>query len=182
MSSIELINGSSAEQRVDAIVNAANKMLMSGGGICGVLFRKAGYIELTNACKKYDVPLNDGEAVITPAFNITNAKYIIHAVGPNFGQTATAFEELFRAYYNSMLLLKENGLHSISFPLISSGIFGGNLINPAKTSIEQCIEAYKKFTDEYKNYIIDVKICAYTIDEMNTAQKVFDYYLDREEK
>ena len=76
MSKIELIRGSSAEQNVDALVNAANNMLMSGGGICGVLFKKAGYIELTNACKKYEVPLKDGDAVITPAFKIENAKYI----------------------------------------------------------------------------------------------------------
>lgn len=179
MSKIELINDSSAEQQVDALVNAANRMLMSGGGICGVVFKKAGYLELINACKAYDIPLNDGEAVITPAFNIVNAKYIIHAVGPDFNCTPTAFEKLYSAYYNSLLVLKENNLHSIAFPLISSGIFGGNLSNPVKTSIEQCIKAYEKFTEEYKEYEINVKICAYTLDEMKEAEEVFKKYLEK---
>ena len=61
---------------------------------------------------------------------MTNAKAIIHAVGPNFAVTPTAFKELFDAYYNSLVVLKDNGYHSISFPLISSGIFGGLLDNP----------------------------------------------------
>lgn len=178
MSKIELIRGSSAEQNVDALVNAANNMLMSDGGICGVLFKKAGYIELTNACKKYEVPLKDGDAVITPAFKIENAKYIIHTVGPNFGHTPNAFEELFKAYYNSLLVLKDNKLHSVSFPLISSGIFGGNLQNPVKESVEQCIKAYKQFTKEYNDYEIQVKVCAFSSSEMIEAKNVFDRYFE----
>ena len=121
VSKIELLNASCADQTVDAVVNAANDGLWAGGGICGVIFKKAGS-ELAEACKKYKTPLNDGDAVITPAFNMKNAKVIIHAVGPNFGVTPTALEELFKAYYNSLMVLKENGYHSISFPLISSSI------------------------------------------------------------
>lgn len=114
MGKIELLNASCADQTVDAVVNAANRGLWAGSGICGVLFQKAGMKELTKACSEYNTPLNDGDAVITPAFNMKNAKYIIHAVGPNFSNTPTAFEELFDAYYNSLCVLKENGLHSIS--------------------------------------------------------------------
>ena len=84
MSKFELLNASCADQVVDAVVNAANDGLWAGGGICGVIFSKAGRDELTAACRKYKTPLNDGDAVITPAFNMTNAKAIIHAVGPNF--------------------------------------------------------------------------------------------------
>lgn len=105
VSKIELINGSCADQTVDVVVNAANSGLWAGGGICGVIFKKAGMTELTKACNKYNTPLNDGDAVITPAFNMKNAKSIIHAVGPNFGNTPTAFKELFDAYYNSLLTL-----------------------------------------------------------------------------
>ena len=93
MSKIELINASCADQEADVIVNAANSGLWAGGGICGVIFRKAGMAELTEACKKYKTPLKDGDAVITPAFNMTNAKAIIHAVGPNFVVTLQAFKE-----------------------------------------------------------------------------------------
>ncbi|WP_029231795.1 macro domain-containing protein [Butyrivibrio sp. VCB2006] len=174
MSKIELIHGSCADQKADAVVNAANSGLWAGGGICGVIFNKAGMKELTQACGKYKTPLKDGDAVITPAFNLTNAKAIIHAVGPNFAVTPTAFEELFKAYYNSLVVLKENGYHSISFPLISSGIFGGNLANPVAESTKQCLLAYKKFVQDYPDYEIDVKLCAYGQNEMMKAEAVFD--------
>lgn len=171
MSKLELINGSCVNQNVDAIVNAANRNLWSGGGVCGAIFKEAGYEKLNEACEKIKTPLKDGDAVITPAFNITNAKYIIHAVGPNFGITPNAFEELFKAYYNSLTVLKENNLHSIAFPLISSGIFGYGLDNPARESSKQCVNAYNKFVNDYPDYNIEVKLCAFSSNEMVEAQK-----------
>jgi O-acetyl-ADP-ribose deacetylase (regulator of RNase III) len=174
MSRIELIHGSCADQVADVIVNAANGGLLAGGGICGVIFLKAGMKALTEACSKYKTPLNDGDAVITPAFKLTNAKAIIHAVGPNFGITPTAFEELFNAYYNSLVVMKDNGYHSISFPLISSSIFGGTLPNPVAESTRQCCRAYDKFIKDYPEYDIDVKLCAYRQSEMDKARAEFD--------
>ena len=176
MSSLVLINGSCADQTADAVVNAANNRLWSGGGICGVIFRKAGPLQLQAACSQYTTPLKDGSAVITPSFNLKNAKNIIHAVGPDFSRTPTAFEELFFAYYNSLCVLKENGLHSISFPLISSGIFGGSLSNPVAESTKQCCRAYKKFTSDYPDYQVEVMLCAFAAAEMIEAQKVFDNF------
>lgn len=173
MSRIDLINGSCADQTVDAVVNAANDGLWAGGGICGVIFKKAGMAALTAACKKYKTPLKDGSAVITPAFQMKNAKYIIHAVGPDFGRTPKAFKELFDAYYNSLYVLMDNGLHSISFPLISSGIFGGSLANPVAESTKQCCRAYLKFISDYPYYNVDVKLCAFSVREMQDAQIVF---------
>ena len=111
------------------------------------------------------------DAVITPSFNLKNAKAIIHAVGPNFAVTPTAFKELFDVYYNSLVVLKENGYHSISFPLISSGIFGGSLADPAGESAKQCVRAYKKFAEDHPDYDVDVKLCAYTASEMASARK-----------
>ncbi|MDO4459011.1 MAG: macro domain-containing protein [Clostridia bacterium] len=174
MSRLTLIKGSCADQNVDAVVNAANRGLWAGGGICGVIFSKCGMSELAEACEKYDTPLCDGAAVITPAFRMTNAKYIIHAVGPDFDLTPTAFEALFDAYFNSLCVLKENNLHSISFPLISSGIFGGNLPDPVGESTKQCILAYKKFTADYPDYDVDVLLCAFTDSSMTDARIVFD--------
>ncbi len=176
MSSIELVNGSCADQTVDAVVNAANSGLWAGGGICGVIFKKAGSDELTAACSKYRTPLKDGTAVITPAFKLTNAKAIIHAVGPNFAVTPTAFKELFDAYYNSLVVLMDNGYHSISFPLISSGIFGGSLDNPPAESAKQCLRAYRKFVADYPDYDVDVKLCAYASSEMAEATKVYESF------
>ena len=178
MSKIELINDSCADQEVDVVVNAANDGLWAGGGICGGIFRKAGMNELTAACKKHRTPLNDGDAVITPAFNMKNAKAIIHAVGPNFGITPKAFKELFDAYYNSLKVMMDNGYHSISFPLISSGIFGGSLANPVGESTKQCCRAYKKFVEDYPDYDVDVKVCVYSANEVANAQTEFDQFLE----
>ncbi len=172
--SIELINASCADQTVDAVVNAANSGLWAGGGICGVIFSKAGMSELTAACSRIKTPLKDGDAVITAAFNMKNAKAIIHAVGPNFAVTPDAFDKLFDAYYNSLTVLMENGYHSISFPLISSGIFGGRLPDPAAESAKQCLRAYKKFSSDHPDYDIDVKLCAFTGSEMASASKEFE--------
>ena len=176
MRKIELINASCADQEVDVVVNAANDGLWAGGGICGVIFRKAGMSELTAACKKHKTPLNDGDAVITPAFNMKNAKAIIHAVGPDFGRTTKAFKELFDAYYNSLKVMMDNGYHSISFPLISSGIFGGSLANPVGESTKQCCRAYKKFVEDYPDYDVDVKVCVNSANEVANAQAEFDQY------
>ncbi|MBQ9314291.1 MAG: macro domain-containing protein [Clostridia bacterium] len=176
MSNIQLINASCADQNVEVIVNAANRYLLSGGGLCGVIFKKAGYKELGEACQKYKTPLNDGEAVITPAFNITNAQYIIHAVGPDFNRTPEAFQELHNAYYNSLKVMINNGLHSVAFPLISAGIFGGNLDNPPAESVKQCLKAYHQIIEEYQNYDVEVLLCAFSQKEMHEAEKIFDSY------
>ena len=173
MSTIKLINDSCVDQEADVIVNAANSGLWAGGGICGAIFRKAGLHELTAACDKCDTPVPDGGAVITPSFGITNARAIIHAVGPDFGVTPTAFKELFDAYYNSLKLMMDNSYHSIAFPLISSGIYGGCLDNPVAESTKQCCHAYKAFTSDYPTYDIEVTLCAFTPDEMIKAKEVF---------
>ena len=173
MSSIKIIKGSCADQEVDAVVNAANRGLYSGGGICGVIFNKAGMRELTYECRKHKTPLKDGEAVITSACKMTNCKYIIHAVGPDFSRTKEAFKELYEAYYNSFKVLMDNNLHSISLPLISSGIFGGNLKNPVEESVKQCIRAYNNFIKDYNDYEINVLLCAFTQHEYNEALKQF---------
>lgn len=172
MSTFKLIQDSCVIQEVDAVVNAANRGLWAGGGICGAIFSKAGMAELTEACQRHNTPLKDGEAVITPAFNIKNAKAIIHAVGPDFYERPDGFKELFDAYYNSLMVLKKNGYHSIAFPLISSGIFGGNLPKPAKESAKQCLRAYKQFTEDFSDYEIDVTLCAFTDREMADAKEV----------
>lgn len=171
MSNFELINGSCADQVVDAVVNAANDGLWEGGGICGVIFSKAGSRELAQECAKYKTPLNDGDAVITSVCKMTNVKAIIHAVGPDFRVTPRAFLELYNAYYNSLCVLKDNGLHSIAFPLISSGIFAGNTPKPAGESAKQCYRAYMKFVADFPEYDVEVKLCAFKQSEMDEARE-----------
>lgn len=174
MSRIEVIHGSCADQVVDAVVNAANIWLSDGGGICGVIFKKAGSNKLAQECAKHKTPRKDGDAVITSACNMTNAKTIIHAVGPDFRKTPRSFLELYNAYYNSLCVLKDNGLHSISFPLISSGIFAGKTPNPAGESAKQCSRAYKKFVADFPEYDVDVKLCGFNQNEYDEAKLVFE--------
>lgn len=176
MSRLVLLHGSCADQTVDAVVNAANDRLWAGGGICGVIFQKAGMEALQAACARYKTPLKDGSAVITPAFRMKNARFIIHAVGPNFGIKPNAFGALFDAYYNSLVVLKENGLHSISFPLISAGIFGGSLANPVAESAKQCCAAYRKFVCEHPDYFVDARLCAFSAGELQEARKTFSQW------
>ena len=126
------------------------------------------------------ISLNDGDAVITPSFNMKNAKAIIHAVGPDFNNTPKAFKALSDAYYNSLLTLRDNEYHSISFPLISAGIFGGSLDDPAAESTKQCCRAYKKFIEYNPEYFIDVKLCAFSSNEMEAAERVFSEYFDKD--
>lgn len=84
MSKLSLIHGSCADQTADAVVNATNSGLWDGSGICGVIFSKCGSKELAKECSKYQTPIKDGNAVITSACKMKNAKYIIHAVGPDY--------------------------------------------------------------------------------------------------
>ncbi|MCC8101454.1 MAG: macro domain-containing protein [Clostridiales bacterium] len=131
---------------------------------------------MTAECEKHKLPLKDGDAVLTSACKIKNAKAIIHAVGPDFGSTPKAFKELYDAYYNSLKVLMDNGYHSISFPLISSGIFGGALEHPVAESTKQCCRAFRKFTGEYPDYNIDVRLCVFSSDQMSEAKTEFDKY------
>lgn len=170
MSSFKIIKDSCINQDVDAIVNAANGYMSHGGGVARAILMKAGF-ELNDACQKYKLPIRDGSVIVTPAFNIKNAKIIIHAVGPNFGKTNDAFGELCDAYYNSLIELKNNNYHTIAFPLISSGIFGGDLENPVAISTKYCIKAYNKFVTDNYDYDIDVLLCAYSDDEYQKAIK-----------
>lgn len=172
MSKIELIKGACLDQKVDAIVNAANGYMIHGGGVARAILLKAGQ-ELNKACMEYNLPIKDGEVIVTPAFNIKNTKIIIHAVGPNFSNTPNAYDKLYNAYFNSLEVLKNNNYHTIAFPLISSGIFGGNLENPIKTSTKECIKAYNDFIEKYKDYEIDVLLCAYGEKEYLELSKEF---------
>lgn len=137
MSSIEIKKISITKLDTDAIVNAANEGLLEGGGVCGAIFREAGSVELTKACNAIG-GCKTGNAVITPGFNLP-AKYVIHAVGPRwFDGKHNEPKLLYSAYKQSLLIAKENGLHSIGFPLISAGIFGYPLDGAWRKAIQAC--------------------------------------------
>ena len=82
MGKIVLINTTYHDQTVDTVDNAANSGLWAGGSTCCIISKKSGIAALTAAYVRYQTPLTDDSAVITPTFNVTNTKYIIHASAP----------------------------------------------------------------------------------------------------
>jgi len=151
MSKIEIRKIGITKLAVDAIVNAANEGLWEGGGVCGAIFSEAGSAELTKACQKYG-HCDTGKAVITPGFNLP-AKKIIHAVGPRWiDGNHNEPSLLYDAYKSSLELARENGCHSIAFPLISAGIFGYS----KKGSWKKGFQASKNFINKYPDYDITI--------------------------
>lgn len=159
MSSIKIQKISITALSVDAIVNAANSGLWEGGGVCGAIFREAGSAEMNAACGKIG-GCDVGSAVITPGFKLT-ARYVIHAVGPQWRGGAFGEPELlYNAYKSSLRLALENDIHSIGFPLISAGIFG----YPVEAAWKVAIKACRDFIDECQGY--NIKIIFAVLDDL----------------
>lgn len=152
---------------VDAVVNAANSGLWEGGGVCGAIFSEAGSKELTAACSKYG-HCDVGSAVITPGFKL-KAKYIIHAVGPqwkdgNHGEPS----QLYDAYKSSLELAKEHNCHSIGFPLISSGIFS----YPKDGAWREAISACANFMMKNPDYQMDITFAVLNDDVLAMGEEI----------
>jgi O-acetyl-ADP-ribose deacetylase (regulator of RNase III) len=117
---IKIIAGDITEEKVDAIVNAANSFLKHGGGVAGAIVKKGGRIIQEESDKIGFVPV--GQAVLTTAGKLP-AKYIIHAVGPRWGE-GNESEKLKNAVKSCLELAEKRKFEQISIPAISAGIFG----------------------------------------------------------
>jgi O-acetyl-ADP-ribose deacetylase len=118
---LDLVQGDITKEKTDAVVNAANSSLLGGGGVDGAIHRAAGK-ELLEECRKLN-GCPTGEARITKAY-LLPAKHVIHAVGPIYFQHNNAPELLANAHRNCLKLAEENGLKSVAFPAISTGVYG----------------------------------------------------------
>lgn len=133
----EVLRGDITRQAVDAVVNAANARLAPGGGVAGAIHRAAGP-ELWEACK----PLGGcrtGEAKITDGFALP-ARWIVHTVGPVYGQDEPADELLADCYRNSLAVADEAGAESIAFPALSTGAFGYPLEDATEIAVGTLLE------------------------------------------
>ena len=142
---VRIVIGDITKQDVDAIVNAANSLLLGGGGVDGAIHR-AGGPEILEECReirrtRFPEGLPTGEAVITTGGKLP-ALYVIHTVGPVYGRHGGKEAELLgNCYHNSLTLAVEKNLSSIAFPAISTGIYG----YPLDEAAEVASEAIEKF-------------------------------------
>lgn len=155
---IRIVEGDITEEAVDAIVNAANEMLVHGGGVAGAIAR-AGGDTVTDESRRWVqqhgyVPT--GKAAITRGGNLP-ARYVIHAVGPVWAGGSNGEEALLGGAIQSALSLSdEHGLKSIAIPAISTGIFG----YPKPLAVPTILHAITQYLDEHPDSsLAEVRIC-----------------------
>lgn len=154
----------------DAIVNAANSSLLGGGGVDGAIHRAGGpkILEECKAIRARQGGCLTGEAVITTGGNLP-AGFVIHTVGPVYRENDPAMPVLLgNCYRNSLRLAVENGLKTVAFPNISTGVYG----YPKAEAAEVAVQAVRSFLAENQNVMEEVRFVCF--DEEN-----FDLYSER---
>lgn len=149
-----------------AIVNAANKSLLGGGGVDGAIHKAAGP-ELLKECRTLN-GCETGEAKITKAYNIKYADHIIHTVGPVYSGKKKDAELLNDCYYNSIELAYQNGCKSIAFPGISTGVYGYPLDEAARVSLLAAVH----WLDAHKDTVMNIYFCCFKDAELSAYRKL----------
>ncbi len=166
MIKVTLINGDITQMQVDAIVNAANKHLLGGGGVDGAIHAAAGP-ELLAECRTLN-GCPTGEAKVTKAYRLP-AKFVIHTVGPIWRGGQNNEEELLKScYLNSLIRAEELNVKTIAFPNISTGVYAFpkqraaqialSVINDFKTKSNTSIEEIFLVCFDQENYEIYKKL------------------------
>ncbi|WP_329199615.1 MULTISPECIES: O-acetyl-ADP-ribose deacetylase [unclassified Streptomyces] len=136
---ITLVQGDITEERVDAVVNAANSSLLGGGGVDGAIHRRGGPQILAD-CERlrrshYGKGLPTGRAVATSAGRLP-ASYVIHTVGPVYSRHEDRSELLASCYRESLRVADELGARTVAFPAISTGVYGWPMDDGARIAVE----------------------------------------------
>ncbi|WP_419993308.1 O-acetyl-ADP-ribose deacetylase [Streptomyces boninensis] len=156
---ITAVRGDITEQRVDAVVNAANSSLLGGGGVDGAIHRKGGkrILEECRALRasQYGKGLPTGEAVATTAGQLP-ARWVIHTVGPVWSATEDRSDLLAACHRNSLALARELGARTVAFPAISTGIFSWPVADAARIAVGAVQDAVDKAAfDEVRFVLFD---------------------------
>jgi O-acetyl-ADP-ribose deacetylase (regulator of RNase III) len=167
-SAIELLDADITEMDTDAIVNAANSMLIMGGGVAGAIRRKGGPA-IQKECNKIGGTFVGG-AVITTGGKL-KARYVIHAVGPRWGE-GDEDEKLKNATLNSLKLADKNNLKSVAFPAISAGIFGFPIDRCAQIMLRTTIDYLKGQTGLKKVVFCLFGSVSYSVFENQLKQEI----------
>lgn len=155
---IEVTKGDITKLDVDAIVNAANKSLMGGGGVDGAIHRKAGP-ELYEECKElreheFKEGLRTGDACVTKGYKLP-ARFVIHTVGPVYSEKEDRSGLLAAAFRNSLDRAEELQLATVAFPAISTGAYG--------YPVRECAQVAKEVVEKYHSrHVHKVVFCLYT--------------------
>lgn len=151
---VKIVLGDITKSDCECIVNAANSSLLGGGGVDGAIHRAAG-IELLRECRTLG-GCKTGEAKITKGYNL-KARHIIHTVGPVYSGKDEDAKLLKSCYINSLGLAKQNGIHSISFPAISTGVYGYPLMDATYIALNSVLNWLKENID----YELSVEFCCF---------------------
>ena len=163
---INIIKGDITEQKVDAVVNAANNTLLGGGGVDGAIHNKGGRIILEQ-CKKHG-GCPTGEARLTTGGDLP-CKYVIHAVGPIYNKHyGNESKLLYNAYYNSLKISQEYNFKTISFPSISTGAYG----YPIEEAVIIVFDALKNFLDSNSGFE-EINLCLFSDEDYKIYLEYF---------
>ena len=135
---LEVVQGDITTQRVDAIVNAANRAMRGGGGVDGAIHRAGGRAILEDCVRRFPNGLATGAAGWTTAGDLP-ARWVIHVVGPNYRAGQRDRSLLTSCYSGALAVADELGARTIAFPLISAGIYGW----PKDDAIDAAVETLR---------------------------------------
>ena len=167
MNRIQLYQGDITEMHVDAIVNAANRSLLGGGGVDGAIHRVAGP-KLLDECKKLN-GCETGQAKITLAYRLPS-RFVIHTVGPVWhGGKIGEQEQLASAYQSSLKLAKEHKLKTLAFPNISTGVYAF----PKQLAAEIAVSTVRNFLKD-DDWFEEITFCVYDDENYAIYEKILD--------